>query len=237
MAAETIKRRPATPPSRRRRAAIVPAMSVVGRAHSNWVFGRRVRVLATALAEMVPRAETGSDGESASQRGELVDVGCGDGSVASALGEARPDLRIRGFEVQVRRDCRIPVRPFDGCTIPLPDNGADFVLLVDVLHHTEDPAILLAEARRVARRAILLKDHDARGLLARPTLRLMDWVGNAHHGVALPYNYLTPAQWSALFERLTLRVAARRTDLPLYPFPASRVFGRRLHFIARLERG
>lgn len=199
-------------------------MGVVGKVHSSVVFGRRVRVLAQALAEAIPCG------------GELVDVGCGDGSVGRALGELRSDLDIQGFEVLVRSDCHIPVEPFDGGAIPLGDDAVDFVMMIDVLHHTDDPSLLLGEAARVARRAVVIKDHDLRGLLARPTLRFMDWVGNAHHGVALPYNYWTPAQWSAAFSRLGLVVAERRGDIPLYPFPASLLFGRKLHFIARLER-
>ena len=199
-------------------------MSVVGRVHANVVFGRRVRVLALALNEIIPRG------------GDLVDVGCGDGSVARALSEQRPDLEIRGFETLVRPDSHIPVAAFDGVTVPLPDDAADFVMLVDVLHHTDDPAQLLAEAARVARRAVILKDHDVRGMLARPTLRFMDWVGNAHHNVALPYNYWTPEQWSEAFERLGLVVAERHDRMPLYPFPVSVVFGRKLHFVTRLER-
>jgi 2-polyprenyl-3-methyl-5-hydroxy-6-metoxy-1,4-benzoquinol methylase len=33
----------------------------------------------------------------------------------------------------------------------------DVVMFVDVLHHTKDPMVLLREARRVARRAIVVK--------------------------------------------------------------------------------
>ena len=51
-------------------------------------------------------------------------------------------------------------------------------MLVDVLHHTDDPGILLSEARRVTRRAVVLKDHT-RDYMAGATLRLMDWGANA----------------------------------------------------------
>ncbi len=200
-------------------------MSIVGHVHSNVVFGRRVRVLADALSAVIPAG------------GTLVDVGCGDGSIGRAIAASRSDLDVFGFEVLVRPDCHLPVEAFDGATIPLADGAVDFAMLVDVLHHTEDPAVLLAEAARVARCGVVLKDHTVRGLLARPTLRFMDWFGNAHHGVALPYNYWTPAQWRRAFDRLGLAVAEQRDELALYPFPASFVFGRRLHFVARLEPG
>ena len=70
-----------------------------------------------------------------------------------------------------------------------PDASFDVVMFVDVLHHTDDPLLLLQEAQRVGK-IILVKDHFRKGFLAGPTLRFMDWVGNAHHGVVLPYNDL-----------------------------------------------
>ena len=79
-------------------------------------------------------------------------------------------------------------------------------MLVDVLHQTDDPMNLLREAVRVARQAIVIKDHLLQGAFAYPTLRFMDWVGNARHGVALPYNYWTPAEWHGAFDKLGLAV-------------------------------
>ena len=197
-------------------------MSIVGTLHQRGVFGRRVRVLADTLALLVP------------ERAAVLDVGCGDGSLDEALAARRPDLLIEGIDVLVRPDARIPVTRYDGVTIPFADKSFDVVQFVDVLHHTLDPQALLREARRVARRAIVLKDHGCDGILADPTLRFMDWVGNAHHGVGLPYNYWPARRWRDAFDELGLSVEARDECLELYPFPFSLVFGRALHFAARL---
>ncbi len=32
-------------------------------------------------------------------------------------------------------------------------------------------------------------------MFAIPTLRFMDWIGNAHHGITLLYNYQSKFQW------------------------------------------
>ena len=197
-------------------------MSVVGRVHGGYVHPRRVRVLAAHLAGVVPRDC------------ELLDVGCGDGLLSSLLAEARPDLAVSGIDVMARPEARIPVALFDGVRIPRPDRGADVVLFVDVLHHTRDPMLLLREAARVARRAIVIKDHTLTGFLAGPTLRLMDWIGNVRHGVDLPYNYWTLKRWREAFVELGLAVDAWIADVGLYPWPADLAFGRSLHFIARL---
>jgi SAM-dependent methyltransferase len=191
--------------------------------HGRYVFQRRVRVLTRHLAEVLPRDA------------KILDVGCGDGLIAQRVLQLRPDLQISGIDVFIRPHTHIPVSPFDGHTLPLADRSVDCVLFVDVLHHTPDPARLLREAARVARRAIILKDHACDGFFARPTLSLMDWVGNARHGVVLPYNYWTKTQWQRTFRARDLHVAEWRDHLGLYPLPLNLLFERKLHFIARLD--
>lgn len=198
-------------------------MTLVGQLHSKMVFGRRVRVLAEMLAHLVPpEAKT------------LVDIGCGDGQIALGVGQKREGLQITGVDVLIRPHTWVPVSAFDGTTLPLADQSVDVAMFVDVLHHTNNPMVLLREAKRVARRAILIKDHCKDGFLAGPTLRFMDWVGNAHHGVVLPYNYWSESRWRAAFAELGLTLDAWTQRVPLYPWPASWLFQRRLHYVARL---
>lgn len=197
--------------------------SAVGIAHKSLVFDRRVRVLASAIDPLLPRGAT------------VLDVGCGDGTIDRLIQTARPDINIRGVDVLKREAPAIPVIEFNGVNIPFEEKSVDTVTFVDVLHHTPDPLVLLREAVRVARKSIVIKDHTMDGPLAYSTLRFMDWVGNAHHGVALPYNYWPEARWRASFAMLGLPVAAWHARLGLYPFPASLGFERNLHFIADLR--
>jgi SAM-dependent methyltransferase len=190
--------------------------------HCRYVASRRARVIAARLAKLVPAGAS------------VLDVGCGDGEIASLLQCLRPDVIVRGVDVLVREHTRVPVEEFDGCTLPFADGAFDAVTFVDVLHHCEWPVELLAEARRVARRSIIIKDHLLQGLGAQRTLRFMDGVGNRRYGVVLPYNYLRPDQWAGAFAQLGLTVEQMEERLGLYPWPFSLAFDRRLHFIARL---
>jgi SAM-dependent methyltransferase len=126
----------------------------------------------------------------------------------------------------------VPVSVFDGKTLPFSDRTFDTVLFCDVLHHMDSPQAMLQEAVRVARKNVLIKDHVADGWLARPTLRLMDFVGNAPHGVVLPYNYLMKQQWQEVIDSVGLSAVAKSTRLSLYPRWADALFGRSLHFVA-----
>lgn len=200
------------------------AKAALNLVHDRAVFGRRVRVLAAEIAAAIP---TG---------GSVLDLGAGDGSIAAAVMAARPDLTIRGVDVMLRPVRRIEVALYDGKRLPFADQSFDYVTIVDVLHHTEDPAEVLAEAARVARLGVVVKDHRREGLLAGPTLRVMDWVGNRGHDVVLPYNYLSDAEWDLAFRRAGLSRASETRQLGLYPALFGWVFDRGLHFIARLVR-
>jgi SAM-dependent methyltransferase len=206
-------------------AADAPA-TLIERLHGRHVHARRTRVLTRHLAALLP-----SDAR-------VLDVGCGDGRIDQQILRLRQDrLHIEGIDVLVRPGAHIPVRAFDGATIPNPDGSFDAVMFVDVLHHTLDAMALLREAVRVTRAGglIVIKDHTLQGLLAGPTLRFMDRVGNARHGVALPYNYWTPQQWFDAIKRLRLSVVSWNKRVGLYPFPANVVLGRSLHFVAALR--
>ena len=199
-------------------------MKPVERVHSALVHPRRVEVLARRAAQVIP-ADV-----------DVLDVGCGDGLLASVLMRERPDVRVRGLDVLVRDHTAIPVEPFDGRHIPRANRSVDVVTFFDVLHHAGDPAAVLREAVRVARVCVVLKDHIADGAVAGWTLRFMDRVGNARHGVSLPHNYWSSRQWSTAIQDLGVSPAVWQVGgLGLYPWPASLVFGRGLHVFARLD--
>lgn len=192
--------------------------------HTAAVFHRRTRVLAQMLASRIPL------------QASVLDVGCGDGTIGSLIAQSRPDVSIRGVEVMARPDCKIECGLFDGTSLPFADRSFDACVLVDVLHHTKDVSILLCEAARVSRSYVLIKDHLDENVLDDVTLRFMDWVGNRPHGVTNTYNYQSRDQWSKHFVKCNLVAAGWTTQVPLYPWPASVILGRGLHFVAALQK-
>jgi SAM-dependent methyltransferase len=197
---------------------------ILEKIHDWRVTPRRRRVLAAHLASLIPDGST------------VLDVGSGDGSLAREIQRHKTGVQISGIDVLARGETAIPVTLFDGETIPFEADTFDVVMFVDVLHHATDPRRLLTEAARVTKRHVLIKDHNRDGTLAGPTLRFMDWMGNARFGVALPYNYWSRRQWMDGYARAGLRPTYRVERLGLYPFWANWLFGRRLHSIVLLEK-
>jgi SAM-dependent methyltransferase len=198
-------------------------MGLIESVHGRYVHKRRTSVLSDWCSRLIPL------------NSKVLDVGCGDGRLARLIADKRPDILIRGIDVRQRIDAAMRVETFDGKSIPYSEGSFDVVMFVDVLHHAAEPVPLLREAVRVARQAIVIKDHLAEGSLAYLTLRIMDWVGNARHGVELPYNYWTLAKWHRVLDDLGLNIDVWESNLRLYPFPADLIFGRSLHFFALLR--
>ena len=194
--------------------------------HGKLIFGRRVRALADNISEMIPAGAV-----------TLLDVGCGDGTLARSIMSRCPGLVATGVEIRARPRTAIPVEEFDGRILPFADRSHDVVMLVDVLHHAEEPTLLIREAARVAKIAVIIKDHLTGAWLSHERLRLMDWVGNIGHGVPLRYAYWSPQQWADAFRSSGLREVDRREHLGLYGSPLRWLFERRLHFVNRLVPG
>ena len=192
--------------------------------HHRLVSHRRNSALAAILADLVPPGAT------------ALDIGCGSGAVGYLLQRIKPTLSIRGLEVQPRPSCLIECGSFDGARIPLGDDSVDVCMFVDVLHHTENIVELLKEARRVARRYVLVKDHLCENRWDRALLSFMDRVGNPPRGVRMADNYKNRAEWDRIFASSGLRIARWNDRLLLFPPVFNPLFGRGLHYVGLFER-
>jgi SAM-dependent methyltransferase len=164
----------------------------------------------------------------------ILDIGCGDGRISSEIMRLRPDVQIEGVEVLVPDKTYIPVRQFDGIQVPAAERSYDAVLLVDVLHHSDNAEALFAEAGRIGSK-LIVKDVMNDGFLADFTLRVMDLLGNERLGVACPFNFWPRQRWLDTFNNLKLTICSCEPLNGLYPWPAGLLFERSMHFVATLR--
>jgi SAM-dependent methyltransferase len=86
-------------------------------------------------------------------RGDLLEVGSGDGKILRTFARQRPNLVLHGCDVREwpEPDPTIDFRLLTGRDLPYVDRSLDAVVVADVLEHVDDPAHLIAELARVLR--------------------------------------------------------------------------------------
>lgn len=192
--------------------------------HDKVVYSRRMVRLKELISPLLKNSRT------------VLDLGCGDGKIDSYLLEEDDDLEIKGIDILVRPQTYIDVKEYDGKHIPYDDGSFDTVMTIDVLHHTDNPNDIVREMSRVSSKYIIIKDHIRTGLISYLKLRAMDYVGNAHYNVRLPYNYLSSKEWDKIFKENSLKVLTRQDELNLYTGIFHLLFDCKLHFIILLEK-
>jgi SAM-dependent methyltransferase len=192
-------------------------------AHHRRVHVPRVSRVARALAAQIGRA------------GSLLDVGCGDGTVARHIAELIGAERVAGVDIKVRPSVAIEVTAYDGTHLPFPDRSFEAVVISDVLHHCHDPRAVLREALRVASRVVAIKDHFRFGPISEKILLWMDVVGNAAPAVEVRGTYFGPREWAEMVAEAGGRFTGLDWPLQIHDYPFRLVTQDRLQFAARVE--
>lgn len=143
----------------------------------------------------------------------ILDLGAGEGYVGEQL--AHNGHRVTLADVADFNRSSLPfVRVTDGKPLPFGDSEFDAAVLVFVLHHARDPEALLREARRVARRVIVLESVYE----TESDRRLLDTLDRAANRLRSPtmreqeahLHFRTAEAWSELARSLGAKVTMRR---------------------------
>lgn len=104
---------------------------------------------------------------------------------------------------------KAPVVTYEGDQIPFPDRSFDVSLLVTVLHHVRFPEKVLAEAKRVSRRWVIVVEdlyHHWAGRLwtiLRDSFYTLEFVGH-------PHQFRKKEEWRECFKALGFRIASEK---------------------------
>ena len=164
----------------------------------------------------------------------VLDIGCGEAYVTAGL--ARRARDTWGADIVDLRKAHVPhFVAYDGVTLELPDQRFDVVVLSFVLHHVPNelkPA-LVAEARRVCRRTLLVIEDTPRNAFDR-------WTSNRHGETyrkkinsTAGFGFYSQSEWEQFFlqEKFEVCESRRLSRLcrdPLQPYARSFFVLRRL---------
>lgn len=165
------------------------------------VLRHRAREKARFLVPLLPTKNT------------VLDLGAGEGFVGDEL--ARAGYAVTLADVAEFNRSTLPfVRLDDAQPLPFPDGAFDAAFLVFVLHHARNPAFLLGEALRVARRVVVLESvYDTES--DRRLLDALDRIANRMRSPAMReqeahLHFQTAEAWADLARSLGATVAVQR---------------------------
>jgi SAM-dependent methyltransferase len=127
----------------------------------------------------------------------VIDAGCGAGWVGAHL--ARLGHPVTGVDPLDKRLADLPFRLGRAERLPFPDGAADWVLFCCMLHHVEAASheAILREARRVARRGVVVVEDVYEGTAGRRLTALVDRLLNLDPG-RHPHANRRTGEWVAL---------------------------------------
>jgi SAM-dependent methyltransferase len=201
----------------------IQMMSTIMRRMHKSVYAARTRALIAVICPVLNEGD------------RVLDIGCGTGALGRSIMDSQlcpRGVQVEGLERVRRGDEPIPVHAYDGVRAPMADGSYDVVMLADVLHHEPDEARLLSEARRLARRIVIIKDHRLGAPFAQQRISLLDWAANAPHSVPCLYRYNSVPQWAALYDAVGLTVRQELLSMKLYPPQYNWFFGNDLQYFA-----
>lgn len=143
------------------------------------------------------------------KRGEtFLDVGSGSGFLAKEL-EKRLGLKVTCVDVVDGSKTDMPVVLFDGKSLPFADKSFDNILFSYVLHHAgPNQKELLKEARRVAKKRVIIFEDEALGgfgeLFTSFHRLAYDFLYNIKNNN--PCVFHTASEWEKIFKKLGFKV-------------------------------
>ncbi len=138
-------------------------------------------------------------------RSRILDIGAGKGLLAEEMAR-QFDARVTLVDIAQYNQSRLPLTVCDSRALAFANRSFDYALLSFVLHHSQNPAMILREALRVAHQVIVI-ENDVQGTVRRWITRIIDSYPALRFGTPVCYITQSQEEWLKMFA--TLPVQAR----------------------------
>ncbi len=142
-----------------------------------------------------------------SEKDKVLDLGCGSGIVAKQI-EKTFKSKVEGIDIIDMRVVDISLKIYNGRDLSfIPDDEFDVVLISYVLHHTEDPEGILKQAKRIAKKYVIIYEDLNEGFFGKIYCychgRLYDlfFLKNS-----IPAKFFTEEEWKSIFKNMGLKI-------------------------------
>ncbi len=157
--------------------------------------------------------------------GNVLDLGSGPGYIAKQI-EKDYGVKITCADIIDYNQTSLPLVLYEGKNLPFEENTFNTVLLVFVLHHSNNALDLLQETKRVLHQQgsiIIFEDIYINWLECLIAL-MMDFFLNLYYRVRTPFNFRQESEWISIFEELGLEVKHKKL-IRLYKWdPVKHIF-------------
>lgn len=142
------------------------------------------------------------------RKGEkILDLGAGSGQIAQILHDN--GVKVTLVDIQDYNQTNLPLILYNGQKLPFKDNSFDWAILISVLHHCENPTLVLREAKRVSQKIILIEDIYS-NWWNKLFLEFNDWLFNLPFGREMGKNFKTDLDWKRIFQKLGLKLKGEK---------------------------
>lgn len=146
----------------------------------------------------------------------VLDLGMGDGLIAKQL-QLNHDIKIMGLDVEDYNTTDIPLVINNSKRLPFRDRQFDVVLIISVLHHADNFTSLLAEAKRICKRCIIILEDVYSNIIERMAIILTDALSNFLNPMNMPFNFRREREWLSIFNTLNLKLLSKhQQEIPWF---------------------
>ncbi len=143
------------------------------------------------------------------ENSRILDIGLGNGFVAKEISSLFNSY-VEGVDVVDYNETYIKNTLYDGLTLPFKDKSFDTILILQTLHHCKDQIRVLKEAKRVARKNIIITEDTYTNFIEKWITFLHDYISNKWKGVNCPYDFHSKKEWNTIFKNLKLKIVDQK---------------------------